>query len=84
MYAYTHIYMHIHVCTPCSECVANVYVDIEETPAELMYLHMHWCTEHLPSSKVHATLNAKKNAHIYTLTHICIRIHMHTNTHAQA
>jgi len=32
-------------------------------------------------SKVHETITAKK-AHIYIHSHICIRIHMHKNTHA--
>jgi len=40
---------------------------------------MHWCTEHLFSS---ASKTEKKKAHIYIHSDICIRIHMHKNTHA--
>jgi len=28
---YIYIYSHTHMCTPCSECVADVYVDVKQT-----------------------------------------------------
>jgi len=31
MHAYTHIYAYIHTCTTCSECVADVCVDVQGT-----------------------------------------------------
>ena len=70
-----HIYMHIHICTPCSECVADVYVDVEELPFERVHLHMHWCcTEHLFQIACN-TQCKKKCTYIYTYTH------MHTHTY---
>jgi len=62
MCMHIHIYMHIHICMPCSECVADVYVDVEETPVERIHMHMHWCTEHLFQSACNTQC---QKVHIY-------------------
>jgi len=60
---------------------ADVYVGVK---THLCNIHTCPCTSAQNTcSKAHATLTAKKNAHIYyILTHICLRIQVHTNTHA--
>ena len=35
------------MCTSCSECAADVYVDVKGTSVLRIQLHMHWCPEHL-------------------------------------
>jgi len=70
------------MCTPCSECVADVYVDVKQTPGYRIHLHMHWCPEHLFQS---ARNTHCKKKHIYTCIHTygyayictraCMRIH---------
>ena len=82
MHAYTHIYAYTHMHTTCSECVRrgvrwckkNTYVTYTPAHALVPKTPVPKCMQH----------SLQKNAHIYTLTHICIRIHMHTNTHAHA
>ena len=81
LHAYTHIYTSTHMCTTCSKCVTDVYVGVK---THLCNLHTRPCTSAQNTCKVHVTLTAKKNAHIYIPTYICIRMHMHTKTHAHA
>ena len=69
------------MCTPCSECVADVYVVVKKhlcnvTPAHALSrvprTPVPKCTQH----------SLQKNAHMHTHTHIFTHIHMHTSTHA--
>jgi len=77
-----HIYMHTHIRTTCSECVRRCVCwcknnsCVTYTPAHALVpkTSVTKCTQH----------SLKKNAHIYILTHICIRIHMHTDTRVHA
>ena len=63
IYTYICIYIYVH---PCSEYVADVYVDIEKTS---VYVYTCTCTgAQNTCSKVHATLIAKKR-HIYVYKH---------------
>ena len=74
-----YIFMHIHICTPCSECVENVFVDVEETPVERTNLHVHWCTGHLFQSACNTQckkIHIHVYLHTYAYTYKCIRIHM--------
>jgi len=82
MHAYIQIYTYTQICTNCSECIRRC---------------VRWCKKHtcVTYTPAHALVpktpfpkcmqhSLQKNAHIYIPTHICIRRHMHTNTHAHA
>jgi len=82
-YAYTctctHIYIYTYVHNlqrVCSQMCTLVYKHtcVTYTPAHAL----------VPKTPVPKCMqhSLQKNAHIYIPTHICIRIHMHTNTHA--
>ena len=70
------------MCTTCSECVrrcvrwCNKHTCVTYTPAHAL----------VPKTPVPKCMqhSLQKNARIYELTHICIRIHLHANTHAHA
>ena len=69
IYICMHVRTYIHMCTTCSECVADVYVGVK---THLCNIHTCPCTSAHNTCKVHVTLTAKKNAHIFIPTHICI------------
>jgi len=76
-----HTYIHIHICAqPAASVFANVYVGVKTHLCNILTC---LCTSAQNTCKVHATLTVK-NAHTYIPTHTCIRIHMHTKTHAHA
>ena len=77
IHAYTHIYTYIHMCTACSECVADVYVGVK---THLCNIHTHSCTSAQNTCKVHVTLTAKKCTYIYTYTHMHTHTYAHENT----
>ena len=86
-----HTYIRVHICAqPAATVFTDVYVGQKHTC--VTYTPAHALVSKTP---VHALVPKtpvlkcmqpplQKNAHIYILTHICIRIHMHTNTHAHA
>jgi len=82
MHAYIQIYTYTQICTNCSECIRRCvrwckkYTCVTYTPAHALVPKTPFpkCMQH----------SLQKNAHIYIPTHICIRRHMHTNTHAHA
>ena len=76
-----HTYVLIHICTqPAASAFADVYVGVK---THLCNIHTCPCTsaQTLVKSMQHSLQN---NAYIYIPTHICIRIHMYTKTHAHA
>ena len=76
-----HTYTHVHICAQSAASVfADVYVGVK---THLCNLHTCPCTSAQNTCKVHTTPTAK-NAHTCIPTHIFIRMHMHTNTHAHA
>jgi len=66
------------MCTPCSECVADVYVDVKK---HLCNVSTCTCTgAQNTCSKVHATVTAKKGTYIYTYTHMHVHTYAHEHT----
>jgi len=79
---HTHTYIHIHICAPPAASVfADVYVGVK---THLCNINTCACTSAQNTCKVHVTLTAKKMHKYIYLWHICIRMHMHTKTHAHA
>jgi len=84
-YPHTYACIYIYICTytrvhtlqrVCHRCVRWCQNTL------LYNVYTYACTGAQSTySKVHSTLTAKK-IHIYIHTHICIRMHMHTNTPA--
>ena len=87
-HSYTYACIYTYICTYIYAHPAASVSQMCTLMLKNYFLNVYTCTctggAQNTCSKLHATLNAKKNAHIYILTHICIRIHMHTNTHAHA
>ena len=81
--------MHIHICAQPAENVSQICTLMSKE--HLYNAYNCTCTgAQNTCSKVHATLIAnlivclQKIAHIYIHTHVCIRIHIHKNTHAHS
>jgi len=80
------MYMCVHVCvySACEYVAASVFADVYVgVKTHLCNIHTCPCTSAQTPCKVHVTL-LRKNTHTYIPTHKCIRIHMHTKTHAHA
>jgi len=78
-HAYYNIYIHTYVRTlqrVCCRCVRWC-----QTNTCIMYTPAHALVPRTPVPKC-TQHSLQKNAHIYVRTHTCIRIQMHTNTHA--
>jgi len=91
MHAYIHIYAYTHICTPCSECVAEVYLGVKNNTS-VTYTPAHALVPRTPVPKC-TQRSLQKNAYIYIYTHtyayayICTRTHMRihdTTQHAEA
>jgi len=80
MHIHTHI--HIHICAqPAASVFADVYVGVKLTCVTYTPAHALVPKTPVPKCMQHSL---QEYAHIYILTHISIRIHMHTNTLAHA
>jgi len=86
MYPYRYSWAYIYLCT------YTLYVETLQrgfrrcarwcpTNACITYTSAHVLVPRTPDPKC-TQHSLQKNAHLYIYTHICIRIHMHTNTHA--
>jgi len=86
MHAYTYIYAHTHVCTPCSECVTDVYVDVK-TLFCITYIPTHALVPRAPIPKcIQHSLQKKfiyTYIHTYAYACICTRTHLRIHDTAQ-
>ena len=76
IYTYTCIYTYVHnlhqMCRRCvCRCQRNICITHTAAHALVHRTPVLNCTPH----------PLQKNAHTYTYPHICIRMHMHKNTH---